>query len=48
MSKEQISKIFDRHTRFNANQGGFGIGLSVVKECCKNNNINIQCKSSPN
>ncbi|WP_230057319.1 sensor histidine kinase [Campylobacter suis] len=48
MSKEQIAKIFDRYTRFNANQGGFGIGLSVVKECCKNNDINIQCQSSPN
>ena len=26
MSKEQISKIFERYSRFDNTQGGFGIG----------------------
>ncbi|WP_211436738.1 sensor histidine kinase [Campylobacter mucosalis] len=48
LNKEQLSKIFQRYVRFNKNQGGFGIGLSIVKQCCKNNNIEILCQSEPN
>ena len=45
ISKEQQMKIFDRYTRFNDDQGGFGIGLNLVKECCKNNGIAVKCQS---
>ena len=45
ISKEQQMKIFDRYTRFNDDQGGFGIGLNLVKECCKKNGITVKCQS---
>ncbi|WP_103638611.1 sensor histidine kinase [Campylobacter concisus] len=45
ISKEQQMKIFDRYTRFNDDQGGFGIGLNLVKECCKKNGIAVKCQS---
>jgi len=45
ISKEDQMKIFDRYTRFNDDQGGFGIGLNLVKECCKKNNITVKCQS---
>ena len=45
ISKEQQMQIFDRYTRFNEDQGGFGIGLNLVKECCKKNGIEVKCTS---
>ena len=45
ISKEQRLQIFDRYTRFNEYQGGFGIGLNLVKECCKKNGIEVKCTS---
>ncbi len=45
ISKEQQLQIFDRYTRFNDNQGGFGIGLSLVKSCCIKNGIKVKCQS---
>ena len=45
ISKEDQMKIFDRYTRFNDDQGGFGIGLNLVKECCKKNGITVKCQS---
>lgn len=45
ISKEQQLQIFDRYTRFNDDQGGFGIGLNLVKECCKKNDITVKCTS---
>ena len=47
ISKEQQSKIYERYTRFNSDQGGFGIGLSLVKQSCQNNDISIKCQSEP-
>ena len=47
ISKEQQLQIFDRYTRFNDDQGGFGIGLNLVKECCKKNDIVVKCQSKP-
>ena len=45
ISKEQQQQIFDRYTRFNEDQGGFGIGLNLVKSCCIKNGIEVKCQS---
>ncbi|WP_462106586.1 sensor histidine kinase [Campylobacter concisus] len=45
ISKEQQTQIFDRYTRFNDDQGGFGIGLNLVKSCCIKNGIDVKCQS---
>ncbi|WP_169974773.1 HAMP domain-containing sensor histidine kinase [Campylobacter sp. RM16191] len=45
ISKEQQKKIYDRYTRFNNDQGGFGIGLNLVKRVCESNDLSIICES---
>lgn len=45
---KNINKIFKRYYRFNSSSGGFGIGLSLVKQICDEYNINISLKSSKN
>lgn len=41
---KNINQIFQRYERFNQNKGGFGIGLSLVKQICDEFNININAK----
>ncbi|EAL4710748.1 sensor histidine kinase [Campylobacter lari] len=48
IAKENLANIFERYSRFNENQGGFGIGLSLVDKICKDHNINIQVESELN
>ena len=48
MTKEQISKIFERYTRFDNIQGGFGIGYNIVYTIVKEYNLNIKIDSKLN
>lgn len=48
ISKQNIKHIFERYTRFNADQGGFGIGLSLVKRICDENALELSCFSKQN
>ncbi|MCV3402754.1 HAMP domain-containing histidine kinase [Campylobacter sp. IFREMER_LSEM_CL2090] len=45
MSTKEITQIFTRYKRFNQDQGGFGIGLNLVKQIADKNNINIKVLS---
>ncbi len=42
---EDISKIFVRYYRGDEIKGGFGMGLSIVKEVCKKYNIKVEVSS---
>lgn len=42
---EHPEKLFDRYYRENESRGGFGIGLSIIKEICDKNDIDIQVVS---
>ena len=48
IKKDKQKDIFKRFFRANDVQGGFGIGLSIVYEICKEYNIDIDMKSSEN
>jgi signal transduction histidine kinase len=42
---KDTQKVFERYAREDTIQGGFGIGLSIVKHICDKNNIEIFVKS---
>lgn len=42
---EKIPYIFDRYTRFNNSEGGFGVGLSIVKNIVDEYHISIEAES---
>ena len=42
IKESQVKDIFKRYSRINKEQGGFGIGLSIVYEICKKYNIDIK------
>ncbi len=45
ISPEKVPFIFDRYARFNDSEGGFGIGLSIVKQIVDENNLEIEVES---
>ena len=45
MSEDELSKIFDRYTRFDDTRGGFGIGYNIIYSVIKEYNIDIKIDS---
>ena len=45
MSKDEISKVFERYTRFDNAQGGFGIGYNIIKSIIDEYDIDIDINS---
>ncbi|MGP1449761.1 MAG: sensor histidine kinase [Wolinella sp.] len=45
MSETECAQMFERYTRFNRDQGGFGIGLSLVRQVCLEHKIALKCES---
>lgn len=43
---EKMSKIYDKFTRFDTTNGGFGVGLSLVKNYCCELGYSINCTSN--
>ncbi|MEA1954216.1 MAG: HAMP domain-containing sensor histidine kinase [Campylobacterota bacterium] len=46
--EEDIPFMFDRYMRFNQSEGGFGVGLSIVKKIVDEYNIEIEVESKKN
>jgi len=47
MTKKEIKEIFERYTRFNKSEGGFGIGLNIVASIALEYNLSIDMESKP-
>ena len=45
ISEEKIPFMFDRYMRFNKSEGGFGIGMSIVKKILDEYHIDIEVQS---
>ena len=45
MSKENLSNLFERYSRFDKSVGGFGIGLNIVSLIAKEYNLKIDVES---
>ena len=48
IKKENLDKIFKRYSRFNSSEGGFGIGLNIVKQILDIYNLRVEIKSEEN
>lgn len=46
INEDKIPLMFDRYMRFNDSEGGFGIGLSIVKQILDEYSISIEVKSN--
>jgi two-component system OmpR family sensor kinase len=47
IAAEALPAIFDRYARFNESEGGFGIGLSIVKRIVDHYGMTIEVESEP-
>ena len=45
IESEKVSEIFERYARFNTSEGGFGIGLNIVKSIIEEYHLKIDVKS---
>jgi len=45
---QKIEEIFERYTRFNSSEGGFGIGLNIVKSIIEEYKLKISVSSTVN
>jgi two-component system OmpR family sensor kinase len=48
MSKKEISMIFNRYTRFDETQGGFGLGYNIIYSIAKEYSLKIKIDSKVN
>ena len=48
IDEEEIPFMFDRYMRFNQSEGGFGLGLSIVKNILDEYHISIKVESTEN
>ncbi len=48
IKKENLDKLFKRYSRFNSSEGGFGIGLNIVKQIIDMYNLKIEVNSEEN
>ncbi|RAZ56780.1 sensor histidine kinase [Campylobacter hyointestinalis] len=46
IEKENLNKIYDKFSRFDTQNGGFGIGLSLVKRYCDDLGFEVYCQSA--
>ena len=45
IESEKVNEIFERYTRFNSSEGGFGIGLNIVKSIVTEYDLQINVES---
>ncbi|MCK5854747.1 MAG: HAMP domain-containing histidine kinase [Sulfurovaceae bacterium] len=45
IEKEKISAMFERYSRFNSSEGGFGIGLNIVKSILDEYKLEVEVNS---
>lgn len=45
IEKERIPYMFERYSRFNESEGGFGLGLNIVSEIAKEYGLKITIES---
>ncbi len=47
IAQQNLPHIFELYTRFDERNGGFGIGLFIVKKYCDELGLKISCRSEP-
>ena len=45
IEENRIDQMFDRYSRFNDSEGGFGLGLNIVSEIAKEYNLKLKIES---
>ncbi len=45
IDEERIEEMYDRYSRFNESEGGFGLGLNIVSEIAKEYNLKLKIES---